>query len=73
MLKETEGWSIPRVWAKRFMTKSDRAMILFAVFEGNRMQRDLAFAQYFQVVSLEELIGMNIARNYFQISLDLKS
>ena len=48
-------------------------MILFAVFEGNRMQRDLAFAQYFQVVSLEELIGMNIARNYFQISLDLKS
>jgi len=55
------------------MTKSDRAMILFAVFEGNRMQRDLAFAQYFQVVSLEELIGMNIARNYFQISLDLKS
>jgi len=48
-------------------------MTLFAVFEGNRIQRDLSFAQYFQVVSLEEPIGMNIARNYFQISLDLKS
>lgn len=55
------------------MTRSDRVMNLFAVFKGNRIQRDLSFAQYFQSISLKEPIGMNIARNYFQIPLDLKS
>ena len=55
------------------MTKSDRAMNLFAVFEGNRTQRDLSFAQYFQSISLKEPIGIKIARIFFQISLDLKS
>jgi len=54
------------------MTRSDRAMNLFAVFEGNRIQRDLSFAQYFQSISLKEPIGIKIAFIFFQISLDLK-
>ena len=67
-----EAWSIPRVSEKQFMTRSDRAMNLFAVFEGNRIQRDLSFAQYFQSISLKEAIGIKIAFIFFQISLDLK-
>jgi hypothetical protein len=51
------------------MTRSDRAMNLFAVFEGNRIQRDLSFAQYFQSISLKEPIGVKIALIFFEFHL----